>query len=80
MDNSGKCPLKALLCPHTPLFPLLADYVSRGDLLVGGVGEGKVEGKVKEDGKEEGGGNANWNGWGGDVPRGSPGLPRPSSL
>ena len=45
MDNSGKCPLKALLCLHTLLFPLLADYVSRGDLLVGGVGEGKVEGK-----------------------------------
>ena len=75
MDNSGKCPLEAL-STHS----LLVDYVSRGDLLVGGVGEGKVEGKVKEDGKEEGGGNANWNGWGGDVPRGSPGLPRPSSL
>ena len=38
---------------------ILTDYVSRGDLLVGGVmGEGKDEGREKEDGREEGGGNA----------------------
>ena len=44
---------------HRILASILADYVSRGDLLVGGVtGEGKEEGREKEDGREEGGGNA----------------------
>ena len=46
----------------------------------GVIGEGKEEGREKEDGREDGGGNANWKGWGGGVPRGSPGLPNPSSL
>ena len=62
------------------LASILTDYVSLGDLLVGGVGDGKEEGREKEDGREDGGGNASWKGCGGEVPRGSPGLPRPSSL
>ena len=48
----------------------------------GVIGEGKEEeGREKEDGREDGGGNASWKGCGGGVPRASPAPPpSPSSL